>query len=108
MARHLVHALPELRVLVGQELGADALVARRPGPAAVVGAIDAAGRDGDEHPAAVLRVRDDRVQAQAAAARLPLLAVRMLPESLDELERLPRVARLEESGGLDAAVDHVG
>ena len=50
----------------------------------------------------------DRVQAQAAAARLPLRAVRMVPEALVELPRLAGVARLEERRRLDAAVQRVG
>src|SRR5512140_697587 len=52
MADDLVHALAPLRILLigWHELRPHTLVAGLPILAAVVGAIDTAGRDGNEHP----------------------------------------------------------
>jgi hypothetical protein len=72
--RDPVHAVSDLAFLVGQLARAQALVDRLPGLAAVVGAERARRGDGDEHALRVVRVDEDRVQAQAAGARLPLFA----------------------------------
>lgn len=57
MVNDLVNALPELRILVGEELYADADIARLPRSSAVVGAIHTRSRDGDQHPVRVGRVQ---------------------------------------------------
>src|SRR5207302_5180820 len=44
---HFVHALAELRMLVRQELGANAFVRRPPGRAPILADVHAAGGDGD-------------------------------------------------------------
>ena len=68
---------------VRQELRADALVARVPRAAAVVGS---GRRRRSRSRSSAVRDRDgsrsDRVQAETAAARLPLLAVRVFPQAL--------------------------
>jgi hypothetical protein len=89
--RDLVHALPELGMLVGQEVGTHAVVARAPRPPAVVGAIDAARRDGDDHAPAILGVGQDRVQAETAPARLPARAIGMLVQAAHQLPGLAGV-----------------
>src|SRR4051812_13958795 len=80
-----VDALAELGGLAGHEDGGDALVAGPPGRAAVVGAVDAAGGDGDERAVGIFRVGDDGVEAETAAAGLPLLAVGVFVEAFDDL-----------------------
>ena len=70
----VVHAVADLGVLVGDLAGPQALVDRLPGLAAVVGAEGAGRGDRDVDPVGVGRVLDDRVQAHAARARLPLRA----------------------------------
>ena len=61
MTHDLVHALAELRMLVRQEVRAHAMIAGAPRPAAVVAAIDAAGRDRDQQAIRPRSVRHDRV-----------------------------------------------
>src|SRR5690606_25859846 len=57
-----VHALPGLGQGLRQEVGARAAVGGRPGRAAVVGAVDAAGGDGRVDAVGRARVHGDRVQ----------------------------------------------
>jgi hypothetical protein len=72
MVHDLVHALPELGILVWQKDRTHTLVTCRPAHAAVIGAVEAGRRDRDRHPLLVFWIDDDGVQAQAAAARHPL------------------------------------
>ena len=109
VAGDLVHALAELgRRRVGQERNGDAGVARLPRLAAVVAAIDAGRRDGDEDAGRVVRMDEHGVQAQPASARLPLRAMRVVPQTTDELERAPAVVAAEQRRRLDTGVEHVG
>jgi hypothetical protein len=108
VASHLVDALPELDVGIGQEYRPDALVARPPGCSGVLGPVPTAGRDGDHQRFGVPGVDQDGVQAQATAAGEPLATVRVVPEPLHELEAPPSVAAPEQGRGLDAGVDDVG
>ena len=48
------------------------------------------------------------MQAQPAAARLPLRPMRVIPESLDQRPRLAGIARHEQRRRLDAAIERVG
>ena len=105
--RHLVDALAELRMLVWEEVGADALVRRPPAFARVFRHVHAGGRDRHTNARRVARIEQDRVQAQPAAARLPLRPLRMIPEPFDEVPRIARIGRLEQRRRLDAAVDRV-
>ena len=106
---HLVHALAELGVLLalGQELGPDALVARRPRAAVVGGLVDAAGRDRDGHRRRVGRVRKDRVEGLAAEAGAPLGSLRVVPQGLLEGEVLAAVGRAPDGAGLGAGLHDV-
>ena len=104
----LVHALAELGMLVGQELGAHTAVGRPPRRPAVVARVHAARRDRDGHPRRVGGIEHDRVQAEAAAARLPLRPVRVVPQAVVQRPRLAAVVRREDRGRFDAAVERVG
>ncbi len=105
---HLVHALAEFGWLgIGQEWCGDAAVAGLPGVLAVLAAVHAAGGDGDQHPLLVSGVRQDGMQAQPAAARLPLRSVRMVPQAADQGERLIETGRTEQRGGFHAGVDRL-
>ena len=108
VAGHLVHALAELGVapVARHELRLHAGVGRVPGVPAVVGAVDAAGRDGGEHLLRLLRVGQDRVERLAPVAGVPLLALRVLPQAALELEGLTAVGGLEDRAGLGAGVHH--
>ncbi len=100
VAGDLVHALAELGVGIGREAGADALVGRREGLAAVLAQVVAAGRDAEVHAVAVAQ---DRVHAEPAVARLPLARVLVVADARDHLPGIAAVAAPEERRRLDAA-----
>src|SRR5215467_7862365 len=110
MADYLVHALSPFRILlVGRhEFRADAFVPRLPVGSAVVCAIDAARRDGDPDAIFVGRIGKDCVQAQAAAARLPLCPMWMIKQTPLERPRLARICRLEQCRWFNAAIQSIG
>ena len=82
----------------GIEVGADALVARLPGRATVARLERPDGGDADPHPIRVGGVGDDRVEDQAAVARLPLGPARVVRQALDVLPRRATVAAPEQAG----------
>ena len=105
---HLVHALAELGLgVVGQEARDDAPVAGLPGRAAVVAAVHAGGRDGDQEARRVARVEEHRVEAEAAAARLPPRPVGVVPQPLHEGEGAAAVVAAEQGRRFDAGVEDV-
>src|SRR5439155_24952073 len=89
--RDAVDAVPNLALLVRELARPQAAVDRAPRLAAVVRAENARRRDGDDHPLWVIRVDENRVQAQSTGARLPLLACRVTSEPRQLLPGLPRV-----------------
>ena len=102
-----VDAVADLRVRVGQfVVGLQAAVDRPPGLAGVVGAEHARGRDGDEDALGVARVEQDRVQAHAAGAGLPEVALGAAqPGKL--LPGLAAVRGAEQRGVFHAGIDGV-
>src|SRR5229473_4448531 len=84
VAHHLVHALAKLRILLGQELRPDSLVAGFPRAAAIHRPVNPGGGDRHQHPLGVRRVGDDRMQAQSPASRLPSASMRMIEKSADQ------------------------
>src|SRR5204863_5317173 len=90
-----------------EELRLHAGVGRVPRVPSVVGAVDAAGRDGGQHLRRLLRVGQDRVERLAAEAGVPLWPLRVVPQTTLELERLTAVAGPEDRAGLGAGVDDV-
>src|SRR3954466_4363416 len=106
----MVHA--ELRGplarLLGQVARPYALVALAPGGAAVVGVPYARGRNAHGQLVRVARPGDDRVQAEPAAARLPVAADAVLAQCLVEVPRLAPIARLEQHAGVPARVQLAG
>ena len=80
----LVNALAELGVFIGHKHGADAAILRGPSRASVVGAVDAASRDGNVNPLLIGGVEDDRVQCEPTVARQPAWAMGMIEESSDQ------------------------
>src|SRR5258708_36365560 len=109
MPHNLVHALAPFGILLigWQKRGADTFVAWLPVLAAVVGAINAAGRNRDKQSFGIDRVGKNRVQAKAAATWLPLRAMRMIEQSLLEQPGFARIRRFEQRRRLDAAVKRV-
>ena len=99
---------PTSAVGIGDVLGPQPAVDRLPRLAAVVGAERAGRRDGDEDPPGIARVEEDRVQAHAAGAGLPLRARAVAAQAGELLPGLPAVGGAEERGVLHAGVDGVG
>ena len=64
--------------------------------AAIVGAERARRRDGNVHPLRIARIENDRVQAHAARARLPLGAGAVAAQSGEFLPVLAAVGRAEQ------------
>ena len=87
------------------EVGAHALVAQVPGLAAIGRLERAHRRDADPHPVVVGWMGHDRVQAQAAVARLPLRPRRVLAQACDVAPGLPAVIAAEQAGRLDAGIE---
>ena len=102
-----VHALAELGIFIGHEDSANAAVLRGPSSAGIVGAIDAAGRDGDVEAARVRWVLQNRVQRESAIAGHPARAMRMIEQAAHERPVLAAIARFKKRGRLDAAVENV-
>src|SRR3990170_6323633 len=101
----LVDALPEFRVGIWGEAGADAAIARLPGEAAVACLERADRGDTDPQPGRVGAVRDDRMEDEAAVSRLPLRARRMVGETGHVLPGRPTINAPEEARRLDARID---
>src|SRR5665213_3085794 len=107
MIHHLVYTLSKFRVLVWQELRADANVASAPVPATVIGAIESGAGYGDAHAVRIARVDDDRVEAETTATGLPFGPVGVVVETADQLPALACVSRFEERSGFDSRIDDV-
>src|SRR5205085_11374202 len=107
MQSYLVHALPKLGIFVRHEHNADALVLGRPGASAILGSIDASGRDGHIHALAVRRIEHDGVQSESAISGHPAGTMRMIEQPSHERPGFTRVAGFEMRRRLYAAVAHV-
>src|SRR5215831_17556411 len=103
-----VHAVADLGGRLGNVLGHQTPVDWLPGLAAVVGSKRTRSRDGDIDPARLARIEQDRVQAHAARARLPLGAGAVAAQPGQLLPASPAVLRAEQRRVLDARIDHVG
>src|SRR3990170_83806 len=101
----LVDALPEFRVGIWGEAGADAAIARLPGEAAVACLERADRGDTDPQPGRVGAVRDDRMEDETTVSRVPLRARRMVGEPGHVLPGRPTVHAPEEARRLDARID---
>src|SRR5262249_43808513 len=104
---NFVNALSEFGIFVGHEHGADAAVLRGPGLAAVCGAVNAAGGNGDVHALIVGRVENDGMQGETAVAGNPARAVRMIEEAANQRPGFPSIARFEKRGRFDATIEDV-
>src|SRR5262245_41585931 len=84
MHRDFMHALPKLRMLVGQKFRADAAILRRPSRAAIFGAVNAARRNCHVNTLLVAWIEDDGMQGQAAVAGHPTRTMRMIEQTANE------------------------
>src|SRR3989449_9216977 len=101
----LVAALPPLRILVRHDPGPHPLVLRGPRATAVARLERPDRADSNHQMLRILRIHEDRMQAQPAIARLPLFPGRMIVECLDVLPRSSEVVAAEQGRGFDARVD---
>src|SRR6516165_7887501 len=100
MANDLVHALPELRKPLRHKRDADAPVARLPGPAAIIGPINACRGNSNVYSPRFGRMQQDRVQTQTALARHPAWPMGMIEQTAHQRPRFACVLRLEKRGRL--------
>ena len=105
--RQPVHAVAHLGFRVRDAVGSEAAVDRPPRPAGVVGPERAGRRDGGEHPAGLVRVQDDRVQAHPARARLPGRARAVAAQAGQFLPVPAAVGRPEQARVLHPGVDGI-
>src|SRR5262249_34677593 len=96
----LVHALAELRVRIGHEARAHALVRRRECVAPILAQVVAAGRDADVHS---LSVAQDGMHAKSTIAGMPLPRVLVVADARNHLPGIATVAASEQRCRLDAA-----
>ncbi len=107
MQPELVDADAGLGVRVGQVVGPDALVARLPGGAAVVGLEDAHRGDADPHPGGIGGMGHDGVEDEPAVAGLPVRSGGMVAQAGHVRPGRAAVVGAEEAGRLDARVEGV-
>ena len=77
----MMNAVADLSFRIGNVLRAQPLVDRLPGFAPIVGAECAGSGNGDPYPPWIARIENDRVQAHAARARLPVRAGAVLAQT---------------------------
>jgi len=82
----------------------DSRVAAPPALAAVVGQPDAGRRDADGEPVRLAGPGRDRVQAQSAAAGLPVRPRRVIPEAAVDRPALAAVVALEQHARVAAGI----
>src|SRR5687767_4642852 len=107
MVNDLVNALAEFRIFVGKKLSAYSYVSRTPCLPCVFGPVNSAGGDRDGHSVRIAKIGQNGVEAQAAAARLPLRALLEVEKPFDRSPALAAVMRLEQRSGLDSRIAHV-
>ena len=102
-----VDAVADLPLLVRELARAQALVDRSPRLAAVVRAECPGCGDRDDDPVRIVGVDQDRVQAEAAGARLPVLARFVTAQPRELVPALAAVGGAEQRRVLDARVHRV-
>ena len=93
---------------IGQVIGVEPAIARFPSFAAIAADIDAAHADADGHTAAVARVDLDGDRAgMIAPGAEPMRIAGMMPERIDQLERIAAVIAEEEAAGVGADIEAI-
>ncbi len=100
-------AMAQLRLRLRQVVGSHAMVYRPPRRSAIVGSVDAAGREGDVDTVRVPGIELDRVQRETALRRLPARSGRVLVQRPDRRPARAQVAAHEQTRRLDAGVQNV-
>ena len=94
MHREIMNTMTDLGAGIGYFARIKSLVDRQPRLTAIVSAERASCRNGNKHPLSITRVKDDRMQAHPARARLPKISLR-LAQSGQLLPVLPTISRAE-------------
>src|SRR5580698_6229584 len=105
--RYMVNAMADLGVRVRNVGGAQATVDRLPRRAAIVRSERASRRDGDEHSDRVLRIQNNRVQAQPAGAGLPQRPGAVATESRNFMPGMSAIRRAEQCRIFYSGIDFV-
>ena len=100
-------ALPELGILLRHKQSTDPPVLRRPALSAIFGSVDASGGDTNVHSLLVRGVEHNRMQSQAAIARQPTRAMRMIKESTHQRPVFACVAGFEQGSRFYSAIEPV-
>src|SRR5579864_5362940 len=103
----LMHALPELRILIRHKHGADTAVLRSPGSSSVIGLVDAARGDCHVHALRIGWVEHDAVQRETSVARYPPWTVRMVEQAAHQRPCFPRIAAFKQRGRLNSTMHNV-
>ena len=104
MMYYLVHALAKLGIFFRQEVSPYSHIAGSPATSAIIGSVDAAGRDGYEHPLTIDRVWKDGMKTQPATSRCPARPVWMIKKTPDQGPCFAGVIRFKQSGWLHPTV----
>ncbi len=81
MHRDAMHAVPDLRVRIGNVLRTQTAIDRLPGLPAIIAPERARGRDGNEDALRIFRIEQNGVQTHSARARLPFRAGAMFAQT---------------------------
>src|SRR5215469_13064695 len=107
MQRNLVNALTELGIPVRRGHRSNAPILCRPSASPIFGPVNAAGGDRYVHPLFVVRIKDNRMQGEAAVAWHPARTVRMIEQATNQRPRLAVVARFEKCRRFYAAIKDI-
>src|SRR5713226_5791045 len=105
MEHNLMHALPELWILLWQEHHAYSIVARLPGVPPILCAVNAPRRHRHVHAFLIARIRHNGVQNEPAIAWHPTWPMRMLVQPADQRPRFALILRFEQRRGFYATIE---
>ena len=84
------------------------MIAARPGPSAVVAAVNAGRRDADHDPVRIIGIGQNSMQTESAGSRQPVRALGMVEQRLDRSEGLAAIIRAKQRRRIGAREHHVG
>src|SRR5215510_2837666 len=108
MLRDVMNAVAHFRGWIGNVLRVQSLVDWFPRRASVVSAESARSRDRNKDPVAIRRVQNNRMQAHAACAWLPLRSGSVTAHSRKFVPGLTTVGRAKQRSVFDTGIDGVG
>src|ERR1700730_11465843 len=100
----MMHAVPNLRILIGNGPRPQPLIDWLPRLAPVIRPERPSRRDGNKNPLGITRVQNDRVQTHATGARRPVRPRAMSAQSRKLLPVLPPIRRAKQRRLLDPRI----